>query len=159
MKDLRVRDEAPVSFLSRLRGRRPPREPTDDQRFDLVIRAIRRNLHAIFNTRKGSGCVVPEYGLGDYEGKEGAAGLPEPRLGTKDILAVLVPEIEHQVRRFEPRIADPSVETLGRDHELRVLFAVKGAVAGRPVRFRIALHTVFRDVTVEAETQGKGEEG
>lgn len=159
MKDLRVRDESPVSFLSRLRGRRPSRELTEDQRFEREVLAIRRNLEAVFNTRKGSGSVVSAYGLGDYEGKVADDGTPEPLMGTKDILAVLEPEIERQVRSFEPRIVDPSVERLGRDHDMRAAFAVKGAVAGRPVRFRIALHTIFHDVTVDSETKGVDEEG
>lgn len=153
MKRARLRDEGPVSFLSRLGGRGAG-EPTPDERFRREVAAVIRNLEAIFNTRKGVGCVVRSFGLGDYEGLTTRDGTNQPRLGTKEILRVLVPEIEAQVRRFEPRIVGPSVEVLGRDAWMRALFGVRGAVSGRQLRFRLALHTVYRDVEVEAEGEG-----
>ncbi len=150
MKPSSPREEAPVSFMSRLRGRSRA-EPVPEERFRREVRTVARNLEAIFNTRKGVGCVLPDYGLGDYEGSLAEDGTPEPRMGTKDILAVLVPEIEMQVCRFEPRIEGPNVEVLGRDGMMQVLFAVRGLVSGRSVCFRLALHTVYRNVTITAE--------
>lgn len=153
MRRARLRDEGPVSFLSRLGGRSAG-EPAPEERFRREVAAVIRNLESIFNSRKGVGCVVPGYGLGDYEGATLADGTTQPRLGTKDILRVLVPEIEAQVRRFEPRIAGPRVEVLGRDGRMGALFAVHGAVSGRQIRFRLALDTIYRDVEVQAEGEG-----
>ena len=157
MTDHRVRDEAPVSFLSRLRGRRPDREPTENARFEREILAVVRNLTAVLNSRKGTGSVVADFGLGDYEGMRAPDGTLSLHLATKDILSVLVPEIRAQVARYEPRIADPAVTVVGRDRDLRAVFALTGSVSGRPARFRLALHTLFRDVVVEAETEGLAE--
>ncbi len=153
MKRARLRDEGPTSFLSRLGGRGAA-DPTPEQRFRREVAAVIRNLESIFNTRKGVGCVVADYGLGDYEGVTTRDGKTQPRLGTKDLLKVLVPEIEAQVRRYEPRLVGPSVEVLGRDVWMNAVFAVSGAVSGRSVRFRLALHTVYREVVVEAEGEG-----
>jgi predicted component of type VI protein secretion system len=150
----RIRDEAPVSFLSRLGGRRPEQEPADEARFDREVLAVTRNLTAVLNSRKGTGSVVADFGLGDYEGLRAPDGTWEPHLATQDILSVLVPEIGAQVARYEPRIKDPRVAVLGRDEHLRAIFAVTGVISGRRVRFRLALHSVFRDVRVEVEAEG-----
>jgi predicted component of type VI protein secretion system len=87
-------------------------------------------------------------------------------MGTKEILRVLVREIEAQVRRFEPRVEapsvevlgryarDPSVDVLGRDARMGAVFAVRGAVSGRPIRFRLSLDILYRDVRVEAFGEG-----
>lgn len=153
MKPRRVRDEAPVSFLSRIRGERPAAEPAPEERARRELAAVARNLEAIFNTKKGVGAVLAGFGLGDYEGYPGAEDGFNPRMGTKAILAALLPELVDQVRRFEPRLADPAVEVLGRDRELRALFAIRARLGGRPARFRLALHTVYRHVEVEAELE------
>jgi predicted component of type VI protein secretion system len=153
LKRARLRDEGPVSFLSRLGGRGAV-EPAPEERFRREIAAVIRNLESIFNSRKGVGCVVADYGLGDYEGVTLKDGTHQARLGTKDILGVLMPEIEAQVRRFEPRIVGPKVERLGRDGRMSALFALHGAVSGRQLRFRIALNTIYRDVEVHAEGEG-----
>jgi predicted component of type VI protein secretion system len=158
LKETRIADEAPVSFFSRLRGERPAREPAGDLRFSREILAIERNLESILNTKKGAGSVVSTFGLGDYEGSERADGEPDPYLGTRAILAVLVPEILDQVRRYEPRIAHPRIEKPGRDGRLRVIFTVNGAVSARPARFRITFDTVYRNVLVAAQTEGLSEE-
>jgi predicted component of type VI protein secretion system len=153
LKRARVRDEGPASFLSRLGGR-DAGEPVPEERFRREVAAVLRNLESIFNSRKGVGCVVADYGLGDYEVATLADGTQQPRLGMKDILGVLMPEIEAQVRRFEPRIVGPKVEKLGRDGRMSALFALHGAVSGRQIRFRIALNTLYRDVEVQAEGEG-----
>lgn len=154
MMPRRVRDEAPVSFLSRLGSKRPDSELSDEARFEREVVAITRNLGAVLNSRKGTSSVVSDFGLGDYEGESAPGGAPRPHLATKEVLAVLVPELAAQVARYEPRIADPRVEVLGRDRKLYALFEVTGSVAGRPARFRLALHTVYRNVLVEADTGG-----
>ena len=138
MSPPRVREEAPVSFLSRLGGKRPTEEPLDDARIEREILAVTRNLTALLNSKKGTGSVVPDLGLGDYEAY----------LSTRELLPVLVAEIGAQIARHEPRLAGPKVVVDGRDRDLGALFTVTGAVAGRPVRFRLALHTVYRGVTV-----------
>ncbi len=148
MRGRAVRDEAPVSFLSRLRGERPDREPHGDDRFACELAAVTRNLRAVLGSRKGCS-VVTDLGLGDYEGREGVDGVYQPHVATKDILAVLIPEIEQAVRRFEPRLTDPSVEPTARDQALRAIFVLRGVLSGRRVRFRISLHTVFRNVEIE----------
>jgi predicted component of type VI protein secretion system len=153
VRSARVRDEAPVSFLGRLRGRGAV-EPAQGERFRREVAAIVRNLEAIFNTKKGVGCVIPDYGLGDWEGRIGEGGECQPRLATKDILDVLGPEIEAQIRRFEPRVTSLSAQKPRRDGRLRVVFTLDCVVEGRPVRLRVALHAVYRDVTVEAEIDG-----
>lgn len=155
MKRSLLRDESPVSFLSRLRGRGTTAIAPDD-RFRSEVLAILRNLESILNTRKGTGCIVADYGLGDYDGRTASDGANGLRIGTKEILGVLVPEIEAQVRRFEPRIEDPSVEALGRDGRMGVIFGLRGAVSGRPVRFRVSLDTIYRAVHVDAQGEGLG---
>jgi predicted component of type VI protein secretion system len=140
--------------LSRLGGRRPDPEPCGDARFERELRAVSRNLAAVLNSRKGTGSVVADFGLGDYEGGRARDGTLGPHIATKDILAVLVPEIRAQVARYEPRLADPEVTVLGRDRDLRAVFVLTGVLSGRRMRFRLALHTVFRNVEVDAETEG-----
>ena len=55
---------------------------------------------------------------------------------------------------FEPRVVGPTAEALGRDARMRAIFAVRGAVSGRPIRFRLALDTIYRAVEVQAEGEG-----
>lgn len=143
-----VRDESPVSFLSRLRGERPDREPHGDDRFARELAAVTRNLRAVLGSRKGCS-VVTDLGLGDYDGREERDGVFQPHIAASQILAVLIPEIEQAVRRFEPRLLDPAVERATRDEALRAIFVLRGVLSGRRVRFRVSLHTVFRNVEIE----------
>jgi type VI secretion system protein len=153
----RVRDEAPVSFLSRLAGDRPDREPSEEERFARELLAVSRNIGAVLNSRKGYGSVVSAFGLGDYEGSLDEEGTWEIHLGTRDILSVLLPELTEQLARFEPRLLAPKVKVLGRDGNLRAVFSIEGSLSGRPVRFRVALHTIYRDVVVEADAASAGD--
>ncbi|WP_437509740.1 GPW/gp25 family protein [Sorangium sp. So ce1099] len=208
MRARRVRDEGPVSFLSRLSGDRPPRELSEDERFARERLAIARNLAAVLNTKKGVGSVVADLGLGDYEGKrEGDAIAPHFGVRSKkEMLPDLTAEIEQQVLCFEPRLKAPSVtfeehlselsvaalrpdggrtvfekhlselsvaalgpdggRTLsalrgpgaGRPSAPYAAFSIRGSLRGRRARFRIALHTKYRDVVVVDITSDIDEE-
>ena len=111
-----------MSFVSRLAAG----EETVDE-------AICRNLLAIYNTRRGSGSVVRDFGLGQYDVHAADAEM-------------LRQEIEDQTRRHEPRLTDPRIELVGRRPRGQIVFVLSGRVGSeileRRVIFDMATHAV-----------------
>lgn len=119
------------SLLSRLTaGRR-----------DSVALLVAENLVHVFNTRKGCGSALPEFGLGDYEA--------EPN--THAAVLVLVRELEAAVLRYEPRLDAPHVELSGRLGYRTIRFALTGCLGGAMQRYVVDIDTGTRQVDVRPE--------
>ncbi|MCH9679846.1 MAG: GPW/gp25 family protein [Deltaproteobacteria bacterium] len=119
------------SFLSRLVGV----ASTD------LSAQVATNLGHVLNTRKGCGSVIPELGLGDYEGAA----------TTHDAVLVLVRELRALVVRYEPRLRDPEVTLRGRYGYRMVRFSLQGTVEGVVGKFHIDIDTSTRHVDVWPE--------
>lgn len=116
------------SFIGRLIGE--PSQP--------LVEVVALNLENVLNTRKGSGSVIREFGLGDYE-----------RAGTThDAVLILVEEIAQQCRRYEPRLFEPKVSLLGRSGYDEVRFELQGVLGGRRQLFWLDLSTSNRTVKI-----------
>jgi type VI secretion system lysozyme-like protein len=118
-----------MSFLSKL-ARLPPEDELD---------AIVRNLGYVLNAKKGVASFLPSFGLGDYE----------PLAGTKAPLEVLRQEIDAAVRRYEPRLEEPSVTVVGRDPRLWMRFLLAGTVLGEPRKLYVDFHSTYHEVVVK----------
>lgn len=103
-----------------------------------ALAEIARNLGFVLNTRKACGSVLPEFGLGDYERE----------VNTQRAVDALRAELLAAVRRYEPRIAGPSVRLLGRHHANLVRFEIAGLAEGRPCALAVDIDTGTRRVEV-----------
>ncbi|NVB39235.1 GPW/gp25 family protein [Pseudenhygromyxa sp. WMMC2535] len=115
-------------FITRLAG--GPARPEPE--------ALARNLEHLLNTRKGCGSVFGELGLGDYEAAPNAA----------EAVGALRGELLRQVRRYEPRLAEPELELLGGFGYSKVRFELRGRLRGARQLFWLDLDTTTRAVEV-----------
>lgn len=99
---------------------------------------IVRNLEHLFNTRKGIGSVVTEFGLGDYEVAP----------STHDAVVLLRAELEESTRCYEPRIASPQVRLLGGYGYRGVRYELRGQVRGEALVLWIDIDTTTRQARV-----------
>jgi predicted component of type VI protein secretion system len=99
---------------------------------------ILRNLEHLFNTRKGCGSVVAEFGLGDYEAAP----------TTHDAVILLRAELEALTRRYEPRLASPQVRLLGGYGYCGVRFELRGRARGDELVLWIDIDTTTRAARV-----------
>lgn len=105
---------------------------------------IARNLGFIFNTRKGCGSVLPDFGLGDYELAS----------NTHQAVEVLRAELLAAVRRHEPRISEPKVHLLGGYHHDMVRFQIAGVVDGAACAFDVDIDTTTQEALVRVVEAG-----
>ena len=117
-----------MSFFERLSGN------WDDP----TIEGVARNLQAVLNAKQGHAAAVESFGLGSYD----------RYFATSPLVAELIREMLEQIRRFEPRLREPSIVLAGVDQELWARFSLKGVCDGRPCAFTIHFHTMFRHVRV-----------
>lgn len=99
---------------------------------------IIRNLEHLFNTRKGCGSVIAQFGLGDYEAAP----------TTHDAVILLRDELEASTRRYEPRLAAPAVRLLGGYGYRGVRYELRGQVRGEELVLWIDIDTTTRQVRV-----------
>jgi len=123
------------AFLGRLA--RLPRER--------VLAEIARNLGAVFNTRKGCGSVLSDFGIGDYERER----------NTQRAVEVLRDELLTAVRRYEPRMNEVSVRLLGRRRTRMVCFEITGVAHGEPCALAVELDTTTRQLAVRIAEAGR----
>lgn len=123
----------PRSFLNRLMA--PLNSPVPEQP---LVELVALNLENVLNTRKGTGSVIREFGLGDYE----------RAANTHDAVLILVEEIAEQCRRYEPRLRAPEVEMLGRTAIDAIRFELRGELDGRTQLYWLDLNTSSRHVIV-----------
>ena len=97
-----------------------------------------RSLERLFNTRKGCGSVIAEFGLGDYEAAS----------ATHEAVILLRAELEALIRRYEPRLASPQVRLLGGHGYRGVRFELRGLVRGEALVLWIDIDTTTREVRV-----------
>jgi type VI secretion system lysozyme-like protein len=102
------------------------------------VESIARNLQAILNAKDGHSAATPSFGLGRYDGY----------LSSQLRLETLCAEMLEQVRSFEPRIANPTMEMVGRDANLWLHFRLTGLVAQGTSSFAVLFHCVYRNVHV-----------
>lgn len=103
-----------------------------------LAESVARNLQAVLNAKEGYAAAVEVFGLGRYDG----------HYGHRELLDTLLSEMLTKVRAFEPRLADPAIELLGRDRMLWVQFRLTGICCDAPCTFLVFFHSVFRNVRV-----------
>lgn len=102
------------------------------------------NLGRVFNTRRGCGSVVDEFGLGEYEHSA----------NTHDAVVALLQELPALVGRYEPRLQEPVVELEGRYGYRKVRFGLSGRIDGAACAFIVDIDTTTRRVDVWPEEGG-----
>lgn len=106
-----------------------------------VPEAVADNLVNVFNTRKGCGSVISEFGLGDYESAA----------NTHDAINVLIEELAALVIRYEPRLSQPQVVLRGRYGYRMIRFGLAGVLDGASCGFIVDIDTSTRRVDVWPE--------
>lgn len=122
-----------MSFLKRFSHPHKRHVPTDE------LEHVISNITAVLNTKQGFGSVVRQLGIGEYF----------ERLSSRDALVTLQTEIEEEIRKFEPRLSDFEIESLGKTADLHMVFELRGIVAGARCRLRILFSTMFGNVVIE----------
>jgi type VI secretion system lysozyme-like protein len=116
------------SFIGRLIGE--PSQP--------LVEVVAVNLENVLNTRKGSGSVIREFGLGDYE----------RAATTHESVLILIEEIAELCRRYEPRLREPKVSLLGRSGYDELRFELEGQLAGHRQLFWLDMSPNHRTVKI-----------
>lgn len=103
-----------MSFLNRfLSG-----QPQDD-----TLRSVVRNLTHLFNSKRGYGSLLCEFGLGGYFSQ----------VGTRATAESVMRELFADVSRYEPRLRPLHIRALN-DGELPLAFELRGELRAEPGR-------------------------
>lgn len=116
------------SFMARLAG--APSQP--------VVELVALNLQHMLNTRRGTGSVIREYGLGEYERAP----------TTEEAVLALTREIPALIERYESRFAAPELRLRGRTAYNMIRFELEGTIEGRTERLELDMNTSTREVRV-----------
>jgi predicted component of type VI protein secretion system len=119
-----------MGFLNRYREL-----PHDGQELDHIA----ENLRHLFNTRRGYGSPLHDYGVGQ----------PDPHADTVGASSQVLRELLGDVLRYEKRIEYPVMTTHGRSPDLELLIELRGRVNGQPVLFKLRYHQIHGGVRVE----------
>jgi type VI secretion system protein len=89
------------TLLERLADPRPESERTTRLDTDALADSVRRHLHRLLNTRRGSALSVPEYGVPEFS---------ELLHSFPDAILDLTRAIKAGIERFEPRLSEVIVK-------------------------------------------------
>ena len=101
---------------------------------------ICENLHHIFNSRRGYGSPIQNFGLDQ----------PDPHTDSVGAAKQILAEMIRDIHQFEPRLAGPTLRTTGRSPDLKILIELRARLHGKLVQFRLRYSPVYGGVDVEA---------
>lgn len=116
------------------------REQSPAQQHAMLLCSVQKHLSELLSTHQGSALIEPTLGLPN--------NLELINVGNYPALATAIID---QIIRFEPRLANPSVEVLGVDHvQICMKFALSGQLGDdlRRIRFLISIKSGNASVLV-----------
>jgi len=120
-----------VGFFNRFREL-----PQGNSELDSVL----ENLHHLLNAREGYSSVIRDYGLGRYYAQ------PD----TIHAVRTLLREILDDIAQFEPRLKVSSLETKGRDSNMKLHLELIGIVGGVRYLFKVKFDQIYNQFSVDS---------
>jgi len=120
-----------VGFFNRFREL-----PQGNSELDSVL----ENLHHLLNAREGYSSVIRDYGLGQLYAQ------PDTIHAVRSLLR----EILDDIAQFEPRLKVSSLETKGRDSNMKLHLELIGVVGGIRYLFKVRFDQIYNQFSVDS---------
>jgi len=120
-----------VGFFNRFREL-----PQGNSELDSVL----ENLHHLLNAREGYSSVIRDYGLGQLYAQ------PDTIHAVRSLLR----EILDDIAQFEPRLKVSSLETKGRDSNMKLHLELIGLVGGIRYLFKLKFDQIYNQFSVDS---------
>jgi predicted component of type VI protein secretion system len=120
-----------VGFFNRFREL-----PQGNSELDSVL----ENLHHLLNAREGYSSVIRDYGLGQLYAQ------PDTIHAVRSLLR----EILDDIAQFEPRLKVSSLETKGRDSNMKLHLELIGIVGGIRYLFKVKFDQIYNQFSVDS---------
>lgn len=104
-----------------------------------LLEHIAENLRHLFNSRRGYGSPICDFGLSD----------PDPQANSQNASQQILMQLLEDVLRYERRIVGPRLETAGRTPDLVLHMELRGHVGNRPVLFHLQYDQGYGGVQVD----------
>ncbi len=110
--------------------------PQGNSELDSVL----ENLHHLLNAREGYSSVIRDYGLGQLYAQ------PDTIHAVRSLLR----EILDDIAQFEPRLKVSSLETKGRDSNMKLHLELIGIVGGIRYLFKVKFDQIYNQFSVDS---------
>lgn len=110
--------------------------PQGNSELDSVL----ENLHHLLNAREGYSSVIRDYGLGQLYAQ------PDTIHAVRSLLR----EILDDIAQFEPRLKVSSLETKGRDSNMKLHLELIGIVGGVRYLFKLRFDQIYNQFSVDS---------
>ncbi len=110
--------------------------PQGNSELDSVL----ENLHHLLNAREGYSSVIRDYGLGQLYAQ------PDTIHAVRSLLR----EILDDIAQFEPRLKVSSLETKGRDSNMKLHLELIGLVGGIRYLFKVKFDQIYNQFSVDS---------
>ena len=110
--------------------------PQGNSELDSVL----ENLHHLLNAREGYSSVIRDYGLGQLYAQ------PDTIHAVRSLLR----EILDDIAQFEPRLKVSSLETKGRDSNMKLHLELIGLVGGIRYLFKVRFDQIYNQFSVDS---------
>ena len=110
--------------------------PQGNSELDSVL----ENLHHLLNAREGYSSVIRDYGLGQLYAQ------PDTIHAVRSLLR----EILDDIAQFEPRLKVSSLETKGRDSNMKLHLELIGVVGGIRYLFKVRFDQIYNQFSVDS---------
>ena len=110
--------------------------PQGNSELDSVL----ENLHHLLNAREGYSSVIRDYGLGQLYAQ------PDTIHAVRSLLR----EILDDIAQFEPRLKVSSLETKGRDSNMKLHLELIGLVGGIRYLFKLKFDQIYNQFSVDS---------
>lgn len=102
--------------------------------------SVLENLHHLLNAREGYSSVIRDYGLGQLYAQ------PDTIHAVRSLLR----EILDDIAQFEPRLKVSSLETKGRDSNMKLHLELIGIVGGIRYLFKVKFDQIYNQFSVDS---------
>lgn len=104
------------------------------------LEEIMQHLVQLFNTRRGYGSFLPDFGL----------SISDIMWSARPMVA-LAAHVREQIARFEPRLKNAAVEAAPSEDHLCPCFWIHGRVGDSVVRLLLSMHTIYCHAEVKED--------
>lgn len=104
------------------------------------LESVQENLYYLLNAREGYGSVIRDYGIGNYYAQ------PD----TIHAVRVLLREVLDDIARYEPRLKVLSLETKGRDSNMKLHLELIGLIGGARYLFKLSFDQIYNHFSVDS---------
>ena len=102
--------------------------------------SVLENLHHLLNAREGYSSVIRDYGLGQFYAQ------PDTIHAVRSLLREMLSDIA----QYEPRLKVSSLETKGRDSNMKLHLELIGIVGGVRYLFKLRFDQIYNQFSVDS---------